>query len=156
MLAPDISVDNFLTRKCEKWPFFGPASVWISIHFGLWMSCILFFTRDQIIVKKTEIWKEKARKPFEFYMEEEGSDNAVLQKEQVGGYKQNSPNWICRHFLQNYQVCFLFLDSPKALNFNEVTPMAKCKIIMKERWILVLWGFYLFFKLFLPFLLVDI
>ena len=87
-------------------------------------------------MKKTEICKEKARKPFEFYTEEEGSDNAVLQKEQVGGYKQNSPNWICRHFLQNYQVCFLFLDSPKALNFNEVTPMAKCKIIMKERWIL--------------------
>ena len=63
------------------------------------MSCILFFTRqntwskcDQIIVKKTEICKEKARKPFEFYTEEEGSDNAVLQKEQVGGYKQNSPN----------------------------------------------------------------
>ena len=96
--------------------------------------------------KRAKIWKER----FDFYTEEEFP---LLEPIPCGDAKraswrlQNSPNWICRHFLQNYQVCFLFLYSPKkALNFNEVTPMVKSKIILKEHWIFALFARFLYKK----------
>ena len=73
------------------------------------------------------------------------ADHAVLQKEPVGGYKIHLIEFAdtpCKTTRCVFSFSFLFLDSPKALNFNEVTPMVKCKIIMKERWIFAL-CFYL-------------